>query len=192
MPALPKISHGCYARLQLRPFGVSFLPDASPAISIRNTTPADTEILWSMLRPVFRAGETYGVDPAITREAALHLWLEAPEATFAATDGQRLLGTYFLRPNGAGPTGHVCNCGYIVAEEARGRGIAQRLCEHSQEIARKRGYRAMQFNSVAASNEVAVRLWQRLGFSIVGRVPQGFNHPEQGLVDLWVMYKWLG
>ena len=74
---------------------------------------------------------------------------------------------------------------------ARGRGLATKLCEHSQEVAIKLGYKAMQFNFVAASNEGAVRLWNKLGFATVGRLPKAFNHPSKGYIDAMVMYKWL-
>ena len=75
---------------------------------------------------------------------------------------------------------------------ARGKGVASALCTHSQEIARELGYAAMQFNFVAATNTGAVRLWQKLGFEIVGTLPGAFRHPDQGYVDAFVMYKWLG
>jgi len=79
----------------------------------------------------------------------------------------------------------------MVSTAARGRGLATAMCEHSQEIARELGYKAMQFNFVASSNEGAVRLWQKLGFTIVGRLPKAFHHPSKGYVDALVMYKWL-
>ena len=106
-------------------------------------------------------------------------------------DGDQVLGTYYIKTNQAGPGDHVCNCGYMVSSTARGRGLATAMCEHSQEIARKLGYKAMQFNFVASSNEGAVRLWIKLGFAVVGRLPKAFNHPSKGYVDALVMYKWL-
>lgn len=66
------------------------------------------------------------------------------------------------------------------------------MCEHSQKVAVSLGYKAMQFNFVASTNEGAVRLWHKLGFATVGRLPQAFNHPGKGFVDALVMYKWLG
>lgn len=62
---------------------------------------------------------------------------------------------------------------------------------HSLTHARERGYRAMQFNFVVSTNERAVRLWQSLGFEIVGRLPGAFRHPEHGYVDVLVMYQLL-
>jgi ribosomal protein S18 acetylase RimI-like enzyme len=46
----------------------------------------------------------------------------------------------------------------------------------------------MQFNAVVESNTSAVRLWQSLGFEIVGTVPEAYDHREHGLVGLHVMF----
>ena len=114
-----------------------------------------------------------------------------PLHTLVAEEDGVLLGSYFLKPNAAGPGGHVCNCGYMVAEAARGKGVARLMCEHSQRLALDSGFLAMQFNSVVASNEVAVALWRKLGYEQVGRPPRAYRHARLGLVDCLVMYKWL-
>ena len=161
-------------------------------LTIRQYAPGDWPALWSIMEPVFRAGETYAYDPAITEAEAQRVWIELPAATYVAVDeAGMLLGTYYIKPNQPGLGAHVCNCGYIVAAAARGQGIASRLCEHSQEEARRLGFRAMQFNLVVSTNTGAVRLWQTLGFPIVGTLPGAFNHPRLGYVDAYVMYKQL-
>jgi len=114
-----------------------------------------------------------------------------PDRTFVMEENGEILGTYYLKTNQDGPGKHVCNCGYMVTNAARGRGLAQKMCLHSQDIAAEMGYRAMQFNFVASSNDIAVALWKKLGFDIVGTLPRAFNHPTLGLVDAFVMYKWL-
>ena len=88
-----------------------------------------------------------------------------------------------------GQGSHVCNCGYVVADSARGQGIASAMCIHSQDEARAAGYRCMQFNFVASSNEVALRLWSKHGFHIVGTLSEAFLHPSKGYIDAVVMYK---
>jgi ribosomal protein S18 acetylase RimI-like enzyme len=154
---------------------------------IREAIAGDADAIWTILEPVIRAGETYALDRDMTREAALAFWL-ANEA-FVAEDGDRVLGTYYMRRNQAGGGGHVCNCGYMVAAEANGRGVARAMCAHSLEHARARGYRGMQFNFVVSTNTRAVRLWQAMGFAIVGRIPGGFAHPRLGDVDALVMHQ---
>lgn len=116
------------------------------------------------------------------------MWLDAPDATFVADD-DGILGTYFIKTNHQGGARHVCNCGYVTADAAQGSGIARAMCDHSQTAARAMGYRAMQFNMVLASNVGAVALWQKLGFPIVGTLPDAFDHPRLGMVDGHVMWK---
>jgi ribosomal protein S18 acetylase RimI-like enzyme len=77
----------------------------------------------------------------------------------------------------------------MTAADATGRGVARAMCAHSLEHARAAGYRAMQFNIVVSTNERAVRLWQAMGFEIVGRLPEAFDHPRLGYVDALVMYR---
>lgn len=158
---------------------------------IREATEDDFGQIWSIFHEVVSAGDTYAFDVNTDAAGARRLWLDVPRKTFVAEDKGEIVATYYIKTNQSGPGEHVCNCGYMVASVHRGKGIAAELCEHSQLIARSLGYKAMQFNFVATSNTGAVRLWSKLGFETVGRLPQAFNHPEQGLVDALVMYKWL-
>ena len=158
---------------------------------IRRLEEGDWPALWELLRPVFRAGETYAYDPDIDEAGARAAWVEAPAATFVAEDGGALLGTYYIKPNQPGLGAHVCNCGYVTGAAARGRGVASALCEHSQDEARRMGFVAMQYNLVAATNEGALRLWRKHGFDSVGVLPKAFRHKRLGLVDAHVMYKLL-
>lgn len=160
-------------------------------MSIREAGSEDFEQIWPIFQEIATAGETYAYPPDITREQARKLWMDAPRKTYVFEEDGRILGTYYIKTNQAGPGDHVCNCGYMVSSAARGRGLATAMCEHSQRIARDLGYKAMQFNFVASSNEGAVRLWNKLGFATVGRLPKAFHHPSAGYVDALVMYKWL-
>ncbi len=160
-------------------------------IVLREAVEQDFERIWPIFQTIVAAGDTYGFDPATDREEARRRWLELPRKTYVAERDGEILGTYYLKSNFGGPGRHVCNCGYMVAPRARGQGLAAAMCHHSQRIALKLGYKAMQFNFVAASNESAARLWAKLGFETVGRLPNAFHHPTRGYVDALVMYKWL-
>lgn len=160
-------------------------------MNIREAKKADWDSVWPIFLEIVEAGETYAYETDTTKEQAEKLWIEAPRKTFVFEEGGKILGSYFLKTNQAGPGKHVCNCGYMVSSHARGRGLATTMCKHSQKVAVELGYKAMQFNFVASSNEVAVRLWGKLGFDTVGRLPKAFNHPTKGYVDALVMYKWL-
>ena len=160
--------------------------------SIRPFADADWPELWAVLQPTFAAGDTYTYPVDISEAAARAVWVTQPAATFVAVDEKgTLLGTYFIKPNQGGGGAHVCNCGYVVAEAARGHGVAEQMCRHSQDQARSRGFCAMQFNFVVSTNAAAMRLWQRLGFEVVGTLPGAFAHPRLGFVDAHVLFKTL-
>lgn len=162
--------------------------DRNPAnFVIRPAQPADAGAIWSILEPVIRAGETYALPRDMTRQAAVNYWMNADRETFVAEENQQILGTFYLRANQPGGGSHVANCGYVTSESARGRGIARKMCLHSLELARSKGFRAMQFNFVVSTNEGAVRLWKSLGFEVVGVLPGAFLHPDRGEVDALIM-----
>lgn len=160
-------------------------------MQIRRADNQDFDQIWPIFREIVAAGDTYAYPTSVSKEQASKLWLEVPRETYVVEDEGRILGTYYLKTNQSGPGDHVCNCGYMVSSAARRRGLATAMCEHSQQVAKGLGYKAMQFNFVATSNEDAVRLWSKLGFEIVGRLPKAFRHPTRGYVDAFVMYKWL-
>ncbi|MGK0398643.1 MAG: L-amino acid N-acyltransferase YncA [Gammaproteobacteria bacterium] len=158
---------------------------------IRSATADDFNQIWPIFHEIVKVGNTYAYSPETNRLEAQEIWLEQPQKTFVAEENDKVLGTYFIKTNQAGPGKHVCNCGYMVSSNARGKGLATMMCEHSQAIAREMGYKAMQFNFVASNNITAVKLWHKLGFETVGNLPKAFNHPEAGYIDALVMYKWL-
>ena len=156
---------------------------------VRPSVSADHDALWPILQTVIEAGETYAYPRDLSRDAALAGWHPPGGHTFVAELDGRLAGTYLLKPNQSGPGSHVANCGYMVAAWARGRGLGEALCRHSLDAARRLGFRAMQFNAVVSTNQAAIAVWQRCGFTIVGTVPEAFAHPVHGLVDIHVMHR---
>lgn len=160
-------------------------------MNIREATHTDWVSIWPIFQEIILAGDTNAYETSTTKEQAEKIWLQPSAKTFVIEENGNILGTYQLKTNHAGPGKHVCNCGYMVSSLARGKGLATFMCEHSQKIALELGYKAMQFNFVASSNEAAVRLWTKLGFETVGFLPKAFNHPVKGFLDALVMYKWL-
>jgi L-amino acid N-acyltransferase YncA len=161
---------------------------SNDALSIRPMEPADWPAVWQLLEPVFRAGETFPHDPAITEAKARAAWVEQSQAVMVAVDGAgALVGSYYLRPNSLALGAHVANAGYVVAEHCRRQGIGSRLCQHSLQAARRLGFRAMQFNLVVSTNTAGLRCWQQNGFRIVGTLPGAFLHKRLGYVDALVM-----
>ncbi len=160
-------------------------------MNIREATESDFEGIWLFFQPIVSKGETYSFPRNSTKEEGLELWIRRPRKTFVFVENGEILGSYYILTNKLGAGSHVCNCGYMVSPQARGKGIATSLCKHSQKTALELGYKAMQFNFVTSSNEGAIRLWIKLGYDIVGRLPKAFNHPAKGFIDALVMYKWL-
>jgi len=161
------------------------------SLDIREIGADEFDLVWPIFRAIVSAGETYAYPRDITFEQARSLWTTAPSRCFVCESEREILGCYMLRPNQGGPGSHVANAGYMTAAHARGKGVAGALCEHSMVAARSEGFLAMQFNCVVSSNEIAVRLWQKHGFRIVGTLPKVFAHAQLGLVDAYVMHRFL-
>ena len=147
--------------------------------------------VWPFFLPIVASGDTYVYPLDLGLEQARAMWTTPPARCFVAERGDQVLGCYRLAPNFPGLGDHVANGSYMVAPQARRQGVASALCEHSLEQARRTGFTAMQFNCVVASNTIAVRLWQRHGFRIVGTVPGAFRHAQLGPTDIYVMHRTL-
>lgn len=158
---------------------------------IRAMTSEDFERFWGTFSQIVQAQETYALDAEVSYQHAFELWCARPLKTFIFESQGDVRGSYYLKANGEGPSGHICNCGYMVKAAFQGQGIAKRLCEHSQAIAKELGFKAMQFNSVVSSNMAAVHLWKTLGYQIIGTIPKGYQHRQLGYVDCYVMHKFL-
>ena len=149
---------------------------------------ADWPAVWALLEPVFRAGETFPHDPAITEAEARVAWVEQSQTVMVAVNAAgAVVGSYYLRPNSLALGAHLANAGYVVSEQCRRQGIGGRLCQHSLQVARRLGFRGMQFNLVVSTNTAGISCWRRNGFQIVGTLPGAFRHQRLGYVDALVM-----
>ena len=159
-------------------------------MEIREAGEADWPAIWPIVEAVARAGETFTYPRDLDPDFGRTLWMQPPPGvTLVAVEDGRVLGTAKTGPNHMGPGSHVATASFMVAAEARGQGVGRALGEAVIARARAAGYRAMQFNAVVEANRSAVRLWQALGFEIIGTAPEAFDHPAQGLVGLHIMYR---
>ncbi len=156
---------------------------------LRPAAPSDADAIWSLFQAAIAGGDAFVFSPETTRDEALNYWFQHGSFSYLVERDGQILGVYVVKPNQPGLGSHVANAAYTVAPAARGHGIGRALGEHSLREAKRRGYRAMQFNAVVATNEPAVRLWTSLGFRIVGTLPGAFHHRTLGFVDLLVMYR---
>lgn len=164
-------------------------PPAATPLTIRRATPDDWPGIWRIFAAVVGAGDTYTWPPDTSEAEARRLWMGEGFITCVAERGGEIVGTSVIKPNQPGLGSHVANAGYMVRPDAFGGGIGAALGEHSLAEARAAGYRAMQFNAVVSTNARAVALWERLGFRIIGTVPEGFRHARLGYVDLHIMHR---
>jgi len=161
-------------------------------LNIREATDSDRGAILGIFREVIAAGETYPLEANISRDQALAYWFQRDAHVFVAEKNGGVIGSYTLHPNQSGGGAHVANAAFIVAKSGRGQGTGRVMGEHCLAEARRLGFRAMQFNFVVSSNELAVKLWQDLGMQIVGTLPSAFRHPTLGFVDVYVMFQSLG
>ena len=160
-------------------------------IRIRRAQKEDRDAIWGIIEPVIRKGNTYAFDAASSKEEMLDSWCGEGIHTYVAELGDRIVGTYMMKNNQPGLGSHVANAGYMVSPEYAGLGIGRKMGEYSIREARKLGYRAMQFNMVVSTNTAAIRLWTRLGFDIIGEVPEAFNQRGKGYVSVYIMHRLL-
>ncbi|MFG2126967.1 GNAT family N-acetyltransferase [Streptomyces sp. NPDC048751] len=165
---------------------------------IREATADDWPRIWPFWHRVVAAAETYTWDPDTTEEAARALWMNPAKRVYVVEDDTNdtstgddtaaVVGSAYLTSNYGGPAARIANAGFMVDPDHGGRGIGRALAEHILAEAAAHGYRGMVFNAVVETNP-AVRLWTSLGFTILGTVPEAFDHPRHGLVGLHVMYR---
>jgi L-amino acid N-acyltransferase YncA len=157
-------------------------------VSIVHATPQDFEGIWEIFSKTIKTGDTYIYPPNTTQKEARKIWLDNTHAYVAKEDG-KIVGTFVIRDNKTGLGSHICNAGFMVHPDHRGKGIGRQMGEFALKEAKKHGYLAMQFNVVVSTNFKSIALWKSLGFELIGTVPKGFNHLSLGLVDIHIMYK---
>lgn len=157
-------------------------------IRIRKSKPQDIHKIWKIFREVIRTGDTYVFPPKMKKKEALENWVGKKYFTYVAEIDGKILGTYILKANQMGLGSHVANGSYMVHPAAQGKGLGKAMGAHSIAEAKRMGFKAMQFNFVVSTNVGAVKLWQQLGFKILGTIPNAFNHQKLGYVDVYVMH----
>ena len=158
-------------------------------LSIRQAKASDSDSIWSIFHAVVASADTYVFDPNISRDEALAYWLDSSTRCYVAERDGNIVGTYILKPNQPGLGSHIANAAFMVDPRARGLGLGRAMAEHCIGEARRLGFRGMQFNFVVSTNKPAIRLWQNMGFEIVGTLPGVFRHSREGFVDAFVMFR---
>ncbi len=158
-------------------------------LNFRQATPSDSDALWELIKPIIREGSTYVFSPDSSEEKMVAYWLGEDKLTYVAESEGKIVGIFYLKANQPDRGAHIVNAGYMVSQEHKGKGIGKAMAEFSFYEAKRLGYQAMQFNYVVKSNTAAVSLWTKLGFEIVGEVPDAFSHPDLGLTNVLILYR---
>jgi L-amino acid N-acyltransferase YncA len=150
----------------------------------------DYDKVWDIFSEVISSGGTYVFDPKTPKDSLHKNWFADYMDTFVAVDeNDEILGTYIIKPNQIDLGNHIANCSYMVNPKCHGKGVGSLLCEHSILFAKDKGYLGIQFNIVVSTNTVAVELWKKYGFKIIGTTPKGFRHKILGFIDTFIMFK---
>lgn len=159
-------------------------------VTIRPAKIDEFALIWPTFQAVTKTGDTYIYLEDMDYFHAEEIWMKDTNPYIVEENGE-VIGTYVIRPNKIGRGAHVCNAGFMIHPDFQNRGIGRVMGEHALKQAKKLGYTAMQFNVVVSTNSRSIALWTSLGFTIVGTIPQGFDHKEKGLVDLYIMHRFL-
>jgi len=158
-------------------------------LEIRKAMPEDFDQIWLIIKEVISKGDVFTFHPNTSKETMLNYWCGQDKHTYVAIDNDMVAGSFIIKDNQPGLGSHIANAAYIVSEKVSGQGVGKSMGAFSLEEAKRLGYLAMQFNIVVKSNSRAVRLWQNLGFDIIGEIPDAFNHQENGLTNAFIMYR---
>jgi len=158
-------------------------------IEIRKAVDSDKPAVWQIIKAVIAGGDTYVYPPDSPEDEMTAYWLGPEKNTYVAVDDGRIVGTFWIKANQPGLGSHIANAAYMVSPDAGGNGVGRQMAEFSLKEARRLGFTAMQFNFVVKSNAIAVKLWQSVGFEIIGEIPDAFDHAGNGLTNAYIMYR---
>ena len=152
-------------------------------LQIRPYTADDIKAMVRIWNEVVEAGDAFPQVTPLTEQNADEFF-SAQTATMVADVNGIIFGMYILHPNNVGRCGHICNASYAVRREVRGEHIGEKLVLDCLAQAKENGFRVMQFNAVVANNTHALHLYERIGFTRLGVIPQGFRMPDGHYEDI--------
>lgn len=159
------------------------------AVRVEPYSEKDLPEMVGIWNQVVEAGQSFPQEEIETLESGRQFFASQSHCSVARNEQGQVIGLYILHPNNTGRCGHICNASYAVACEARGTGTGKMLVEDSLAVARKLGFRIMQFNAVASDNLAANTLYKKLGFIGLGTIPGGFRRPDGSYKDINLYYR---
>ena len=147
----------------------------------------DIASMTAIWNDITEEGISFPGDTVLTRQQAAEMFA-AQSATGCAVQEGEIAGLYILHPNNAGRCAHIANASYGVERKFRGKGIGEALVRHSIATAREMGFLGLQFNAVVETNRSAIKLYEKLGFTRVGRIKNGYHLKDGRYVDLLIFF----
>lgn len=152
-------------------------------LEIVEAEPRDRRHLVDGFREVVHEGTSYAFETVAEMERA---WNRPGTHLFVARHSERVVGAYHLEPNHPGRGSHVGHLSVLVRSTHRSVGLGSKLIEDAVGRAPGLGFKALQANLLAATNEASIKACEAAGFQRVGVLPRAFRHASAGLVDAYV------
>ena len=158
-------------------------------LDVKKITEDDFDEVWTLIKKIITKGDTYVFSPETKKNQMLSYWCSKSNHTYIVQNDGKLVGTFLIKDNQPGLGSHIANAAFMTEPDETGKGVGRLMSEFALKEAKNLGYSAMQFNFVVKSNSRAIRLWKKLGFLVIGEVPEAFNHATEGLTNALIMYR---
>ena len=149
----------------------------------------DEEQLHQIFREVVDSGSQFPYECSSIEEFRRQFFNPQGQVYVCHNIDGEVIGGFYLRLNFSGRSSHIANAAYMIRSSCRGKGVGSLLIKASLHLAKDQGFRAIQFNMVLSQNILAVKLYQKLGFDIVGVLPEAVRNPDGSYQDGYVMYR---
>lgn len=158
-------------------------------VSIRKSRLKDKDEIWKNIQEVISLGEINSFGPDTSKENILPYWCGKNKHTYVAIINEKIIGTFLIKSIQPELGSHIGNVSYMIDKSRLVSEIGQIVGEFSVKEAKRLGYEALQLNIVLKNNEKVINIWKKIGFKVIGKIPQAFNYKEIKLVDAYIMYK---
>jgi GNAT superfamily N-acetyltransferase len=169
------------------PFHTTLKDGTSVTLDVMH--PQEESLVRDLLNTIILEGQSYPQEVPLT-EVEFAGWL-TDRSFFVVRAGQEILGAFYLKPNFPGRCSHTGNAGFVVQPHLRRQGIGRLMGESMLRLARQEGFEAIMFNLVFETNVVSLKLWQSLGFAVIGKIPQAVKLANGSAIDALMMHRTL-
>lgn len=149
----------------------------------------DENCLYEIFRDVVDSGTQFPYECNSVQEFYRQFFAPTSHVYVCHSSTKEVIGGFYVRPNFSGRSNHIANAAYMLKSPYRGRGIGTLLINASLEIARDFGFQSMQFNMVLSQNIAAVKLYQKLGFNIIGTIPRAIRNSDGSYQEGYILHR---